>query len=42
MPGSNGLVARLKVLQQAEAAMVDDKVGLVRDGIKVPVWVTRD
>ena len=42
MLGSNGLVARFKVLQQAEAAMVDDEVGLIRDGIEVPVWVTRD
>ena len=42
MPGRNDLAAMFKVLQQAEAVMVDDEVGLVRDGIEVPVWVIRD
>ena len=37
MPGRNGLATLFKVLQQAEAAMVNDEVGPVGDGAKVLV-----
>ena len=37
MPGRNGLVAMFRALQQAEVALLDEEVGLVRDDAEVPM-----